>query len=62
MKTFLEEIRLPDEKMILDYLENVLRIGTISDLLNFDANQKRITASPEKYDDYRLKLSFIKIV
>ena len=41
MKTFLEEIRLPDEKKILDYLEKVLNVGTISDLLNFDANQKK---------------------
>ena len=41
MKTFLEEIRLPDEKKILDYLENVLKIGTINDLLNFHANQKK---------------------
>ena len=41
MKTFLAEIQLPDEKMILDYLENVLRIGTINDLLDFHANQKK---------------------
>jgi len=41
MKTFLEEIRLPDEKKILDYLEKVLNVGTISDLLSFDANQKK---------------------
>ena len=41
MKTFLEEIRLPDERKILDYLEKVLNVGTISGLLNFDANQKK---------------------
>jgi len=31
MKAFLEAIRLPDEKKILDYLEEVLNVSTIND-------------------------------
>ena len=41
MKAFLEAIRLPDEKKILDYLEEVLNVSTINDLLDFNANQKK---------------------
>ena len=56
MKTFLEEIRLPDEKKILDYLEEVLNVNTINDLLAFHANQKKDRSLSKKMQ-FNLPLS-----
>jgi hypothetical protein len=56
MKTFLEEIRLPDEKKILDYLEEVLNVSTINDLLAFHANQKKDRSLSKKMQ-FNLPLS-----
>jgi len=56
MKTFIEEIRLPDEKKILDYLEEVLSVSTINDLLFFHANQKKDRSLSKKMQ-FNLPLS-----
>ncbi|KAF0155434.1 MAG: metalloendopeptidase family M48 [Syntrophaceae bacterium] len=56
MKTFLEEIRLPDEKKTLDYLEEVLNVSTINDLLAFHANQKKDRSLSKKMQ-FNLPLS-----
>ena len=56
MKAFLEEIRLPDEKKILCYLEEVLNVGTINDLLAFYANQKKDRSLSKKMQ-FNLPLS-----
>ena len=56
MKTFIEEIRLPDEKKILDYLEEVLNVSTITDLLSFHANQKKDRSLSKKMQ-FNLPLS-----
>ncbi len=56
MKAFLEAIRLPDEKKILDYLEEVLNVSTINDLLDFNANQKKDRSLSKKMQ-FNLPLS-----
>ena len=52
MKEFIEKIRIPDEKKILNNLEEVLNFSMISDLLSFHVSQKKEQTLSKKMQFY----------